>query len=186
MGDGNGFKAGGWGATPVSKIPASIPGHIVQFCLAVRNKANGFYSNHQLAGSYWFNNTACQNAVNFNMLNRLSDSRTDVPGYHHVMKNNLSVYPVKKDTSNINNRTCDISFNSFTLNLSVSDSDFKSTDQSLLTTPRNGDGSLPDTDFLKIKAGSILIDKGVNTGFPFAGLAPDLGAFEYQEKAKNK
>jgi len=186
LGDGNGFKAGGWGATPVSKIPATIPGHTVQFCLAVRNKVNGFYSNHQLAGSFWYNNTAFQNAVNFNMLNRLSDNKTDVPGYHHVMKNNLSVNPVKNDTSNINNKTCDISFNSFTLHLNVSDSDFKSTDQSLLTSPRNSDGSLPDIDFLKLNAGSGLIDKGVDIGFQFAGTAPDLGAFEYQKNPKIK
>jgi len=184
LGDGNGFKAGGWGATPLSKIPATIPRHTVQFCLAVRNKVNGFYSNHQPGGSFWYNNTAFQNAVNFNMLNRLSDNKTDVPGYHHVMKNNLSVNPVKNDTANINNKTCDISFNSFTLYLNVSDSDFISTDQSFLTSPRNADGSLPDIDFLKLNAGSGLIDKGVDIGFPFACTAPDLGAFEYQKNAK--
>ena len=172
LGDGNGFKAGGWGSTPVSKIPAIIPGHIVQFCLAVRNKDNGFYSNHQLAGSHWYNNTAYQNSKNYNMLNRLSDNKTDVP--------------LRRDTANINNRTCDISFNSFTLNLTVSESDFKSVDQSLLTTPRKADGCLPDVDFLKLKAGSNLIDKGVNIGFPYAGSAPDLGAFEFQGNSRSR
>ena len=45
--------------------------------------------------------------------------------------------------------------------------------------PRKADGSLPDVDFLKLKKGSRAIDKGENVGFPFAGNAPDLGAFEY-------
>ena len=45
--------------------------------------------------------------------------------------------------------------------------------------PRKADGSLPDVGFLKLKAGSRAIDKGEDIGFPFAGSAPDLGAFEY-------
>jgi hypothetical protein len=44
---------------------------------------------------------------------------------------------------------------------------------------RKADGSLPDVGFLKLKKGSRAIDKGENLGFPFAGKAPDLGAFEY-------
>jgi len=45
--------------------------------------------------------------------------------------------------------------------------------------PRNADGSLPNVDFLRLKKGSRAIDKGEDIGFPFAGEAPDLGAFEY-------
>jgi hypothetical protein len=45
--------------------------------------------------------------------------------------------------------------------------------------PRKADGSLPDVDFLRLKKGSHAIDKGEDLGFPFAGEAPDLGAFEY-------
>ena len=45
--------------------------------------------------------------------------------------------------------------------------------------PRNADGSLPNVDFLKLKEGSRAIDKGEDLGFPFAGEAPDLGAYEY-------
>ena len=45
--------------------------------------------------------------------------------------------------------------------------------------PRNADGSIPDVGFLKLKKGSRAIDKGEDLGFPFAGKAPDLGAFEY-------
>jgi hypothetical protein len=55
-----------------------------------------------------------------------------------------------------------------------------STDESLLITTRQADGSLPNVDFLKLKPGSDLIDKGMNLGFAFYGTAPDLGAFEAQ------
>ena len=44
--------------------------------------------------------------------------------------------------------------------------------------PRKADGSLPDIDFLRLVAGSHLIDAGVNVGLPFNGSAPDLGYFE--------
>jgi len=46
--------------------------------------------------------------------------------------------------------------------------------------PRKVDGSLPDITFGHLKAGSDLIDKGINVGLPYSGSAPDLGAFETQ------
>jgi hypothetical protein len=45
--------------------------------------------------------------------------------------------------------------------------------------PRQPNGSLPNVSFLKLAAGSQMIDKGVDVGLPFTGSAPDLGAFEY-------
>lgn len=182
LGDGNGFKAGGYGNTTLDKLPTVIPHNTVQFCLAVKNKANGFYSNHHLAGSYWYNNTAYQNGNNFNMLNRKAanadDYLTDVSGYDHVMKNNLSLSPRGRDTTSLNAARCDISYNSFTLPVTVSADDFKSLDLNLLTQARNEDGSLPDIDLLKLVAGSDLIDAGKDIGFAYAGAHPDLG---YQE-----
>lgn len=44
--------------------------------------------------------------------------------------------------------------------------------------PRLADGSLPYIDFMRLAPGSDLIDAGIDVGLPFAGLAPDLGAFE--------
>ena len=40
------------------------------------------------------------------------------------------------------------------------------------------DGSLPDIDFMRLVAGSHLIDAGVDVGLPYNGSAPDLGYFE--------
>ena len=45
--------------------------------------------------------------------------------------------------------------------------------------PRAADGSMPAVDFLKLAAGSQMIDKGTDVGLPFVGAAPDLGAYEY-------
>lgn len=53
----------------------------------------------------------------------------------------------------------------------------------MASAPRQADGSLPEIDFLHLAKGSDLIDAGVETGLPFFGEAPDLGAFEshYEE-----
>jgi uncharacterized repeat protein (TIGR02059 family) len=60
----------------------------------------------------------------------------------------------------------------------ISDADFVSTDMTQLKRTRKGDGSLPDIDFAKLKAGSSFIDAGIDVGLPFSGTAPDLGPFE--------
>ena len=38
---------------------------------------------------------------------------------------------------------------------------------------------MPKIDFLRLAAGSKMIDKGTDVGLPFVGTAPDLGAYEY-------
>jgi hypothetical protein len=82
--------------------------------------------------------------------------------------------------------------NTWNLKLDLTEDDFMSLDDpSMIVTgkdlstipgmlgPRNADGSLPNVDFLKLKEGSRAIDKGEDLGFPFAGEAPDLGAYEF-------
>jgi hypothetical protein len=178
LGDGNGFKAGGWGLIKDDRVPDTIPMHVIQFCVAVHNRANGFYSNHQPGGSYWYNNTAYENGTNFNMLNRTADITADVPGYNHILKNNLSFEPRTYETQWIDSLKCTIVNNSFSIPIKVSKADFVSLDQTQLTAARKKNGNLPDIDFLKLKSNSKLIDKGVDVGSKFAGKAPDLGAFE--------
>lgn len=178
LGDGNGFKAGGWGLVRDDRVPDTIPMHTIRFCLAVRNRANGFYSNHHPGGNYWFNNSAYLNGTNFNMLNRSLDFKDYVNGYGHVLKNNLSFEPQTYTTQYIDSSKCDVTFNSFTLPVRATKADFVSFDQRQLTSPRKPDGSLPDINFMKLKKSSKLIDKGVEVGLPYKGKAPDLGAFE--------
>lgn len=182
LGDGNGFKAGGYAYDPANQIPDPVPRNTVRFCVAVRNKASGFYSNHHLAGNDWYNNTAYQNNSNFNMVNRESPQIDDiwVDGYDHVLKNNLSYKPFGfgSHTAYIDTAQNTVENNSFDLPITLTDADFISVDQSLLTAPRKPDGSLPDIDFLRPAQGSAIIDAGVDIGFPFSGNAPDLGAIE--------
>lgn len=188
-GDGNGFKAGGYGAggTPYATIISNytpIPKNTIRFCLAVRNKQSGFYANHHLDGNYWYNNTAYKNKRNYNMLNCLAlnetDFATDGPGWNHTLANNLGFAGTTSELENIDKPRCFLTTNYFDLPaITVNSSDFLSVDETLLTAPREADGSLPKNDFLKLKAGSDIINAGTDIGFTFKGTAPDLGCFEF-------
>lgn len=181
-GDANGFKSGGYGVSGGS-YPTPVPRHVTRFSLAVRNRASGFYANHHTGGLDWFNNTAYRNARNFNMLcniNALGTSN-DVPGFDHVMKNNLGYKATVSEVANLG-ATNDATFNYFTLPVTVATNDFMSLDESLLTAPRQANGDLPYLAFAQLVSSSDLMDAGTNAGFAYAGSAPDLGAFEYASK----
>jgi hypothetical protein len=182
LADGNGFKAGGYARRPASELPNPIPRHVVRQCVAVGNKAAGFYANHQPGGVDWFNNTAYRNGTNFNMLGRNVADVNDVPGYGHKMRNNLG-YKGRTELSNLNRDASDVSSNYFDLPVQVDAADFAGLDEADLTQPRQPNGALPNVPFLHLVKGSDLIDRGVDVGLPFAGKAPDLGAFEFDEKA---
>jgi hypothetical protein len=177
-GDANGFKSGGYGVSGNS-YPIPVPRHVTRFCVAVRNRANGFYANHHTGGLDWISNTAYRNGVNYNLLcsTNNSSSAGDVPGFDQYMKNNLG-YLGGTQVANLNTNASDVSFNYFTLPVTVASNDFVSLDESQLTQPRQPDGSLPEIAFAHLVAGSDLIDAGTNVGYAFNGAAPDLGAFE--------
>ena len=180
-GDGNGVKGGGYGLNGTNKTsgnpPPVIPRHLIQFCLAVHNRANGIYANHHMGGNDWFNNTSCRNSTDYNMVCALADNLTDVPGYGHVMKNNLG-YNGGTEVKNLDLVQSDVSYNSFTLPVTVAADDFVTLDESLLTAPRLTNGDLPGINFARLTNTSGCINVGTNLGFPFYGSAPDLGAFE--------
>jgi Right handed beta helix region len=177
LADGNGFKAGGYGSTTADKLPQPIPRHRILSCVAVGNKASGFYANHHPGGSDWFNNTGYRNGADFNMLGRLPDNRTDVDGYGHTLRNNVG-YKGRALISRMDLSKCDATNNSFTLGLEIRDKDFVDLDERELVLPRKADGELPAIGFLRPSPGSVLIDKGVDVGRSFRGAAPDLGAIE--------
>lgn len=182
LGDGNGFKAGGYAHDTEDRLPDIIPRHTIRHSVAVRNKANGFYANHHLGGNDWYNNTGYRNgARDFNMLNRPSREdadNIDGPGYDHVLKNNLAAAQFGDGTAHIVDSLNTQEANTWTLGINVLADDFQSVDLDQLTAPRNEDGSLPDIDFLRPASGSEVVDAGVDIGFAFLGDAPDLGAFE--------
>jgi parallel beta-helix repeat protein len=173
-GNGNGFKMGS------SQVSACR--HIIENNVAWKNRAAGFYANHSSGGNTWYNNTAYMNAVQFNMLASSFDADGNVTGTivlsgskAHILRNNIG-FPNK----NSNMSGVDSMFNTWDLNVAEAASDFVSTSDSGCLGPRQADGSMPAAcNFLKLKAGSPLIDKGEDVKLPFAGKAPDLGAYEY-------
>ena len=156
LGDGNGFKAGGYGTLAADRLPDPIPRHTIRFCVAVGNRASGFYANHHPGGSDWSNNTAYRNGTNFNMLGRLADNRTDVDGYGHKLRNNLS-YKSRGDISRFDAAKCDLAGNSFARDPKLTDKDFVNLDESELVRPRQANGDLPVVDCLHPAGGSTLV-----------------------------
>jgi hypothetical protein len=175
-GNGNGFKIGS-SQTGVR--------HIVQNNVAWKNKAAGFYANHSTGGNTWYNNTSYNNGTQYNMLASTFDSSGNVASNGvtltgskvHIMRNNVG-FPNKN--SYIDGYGVDSASNTWDSSITETSADFASTSDTGCNGPRESDGSLPAAcTFLKLKAGSPLIDKGKDVGLPFVGAAPDLGAYEY-------
>jgi len=190
-GNGNGIKAGGYG-DPQTNVPATPPQHRVQFNVVFYNKANGIYANHGIVSPYIYNNTSFNNGTDFDMLGLDGTTVTSVG----ILRNNLAYssngHALTGDMGN--GGPLDDKFNSWdaSLNVKVSDADFQSvafkgaascppddmTCFAGMASARQADGSLPVVPFLRLASNSALIDKGTDVGLPFAGKAPDLGAFE--------
>lgn len=152
LADGNGFKIGGYGSTPASRLPKSIPRHVVRNCISVRNKANGFYANHHPAGGDWLSNRAFMNKNNFDMLGRMLDNKTDIPGKGHFLKENISFKARKKELNNCNEKECRIENNVFDTS-NFSSKDFQSLDYKKLLLDRIN-GEVPGAEtFMKFMIG---------------------------------
>lgn len=153
-GDGNGFKSGGFGmkAPGQKPFPRVVPTHTISHCLAYRNKVNGFHSNHHTGGILWIENTAMANRTNYMMCNRKSEQEVyDVPGYGHTLVRNVSFCPGQGgDVAMLDMALSTVIDNSFAPDsVEVTADMFVSTDPKLLFAPRNHDGTLPETGFLK-------------------------------------
>lgn len=191
-GNGNGIKAGGYG-DPQTGVPSPIPQHVVRFNVSFYNKTAGYYANHHPNSPYFYNNTAFNNGVDYDMLGLNGTAVTSVGIY----RNNLAFSTTGKAATRNGTNAGPISdmFNSWdaSMNLSVKAADFQSVDfKPAATCPptdktcfagmasaRAADGSLPVLPFLRLAATSQLIDKGTDVGLKFVGKAPDLGGFEY-------
>jgi hypothetical protein len=147
-GDGNGFKVGGYGNTPIHGVPDPAPRHVTEGCLAVRNKASGFYANHHLTGGDWSFNTAYRNSNDFNFLMRPADNSREIDGVGHRVTANLSFRGLR-DVVKIEVARCELRDNAFATERKFTDASFESVDDSVLTGPRQADGSLPKVAFLR-------------------------------------
>lgn len=159
-GNANGFKLGGnFYSGP----------HRISNCVAFDHRQTGFDQNNNTAGLVVVHNTAWGNGSrNFNFNHGATTQGV------HQLRNNLSIngsVTVQSSAIQQNN-----SWQVYPGGIAASD--FLSVDAALALTPRRDDGGLPETPFLRPVPGGRLVDKGVNIGEPFAGSAPDLGAFE--------
>jgi hypothetical protein len=203
-GNGNGFKAGGYG-DPQTGVPSPTPQHIVQFNAAFYVKANGFYANHEIVSPFFYNNTSFNNGTDYDMLGLDGTTVTSVG----TLKNNAAYSNDGHEltTQMTNGGPIIDEYNSWdtSLNLKLTNADFQSvafappatcpeaykpggtvccapTDTTCfagMASARQADGSLPVLPFLRPSANSQLIGKGVDLGFPFSGTAPDLGCFDH-------
>jgi len=203
-GNGNGFKGGGYGMPP-SGEPSPIPQHVVRFDVAFFNKAAGFYANHSPNSPVFYNNTGYKNSPDFDLLGVASDGSTSISV--GILRNNLAYGGTLTSNAGLGGGLLDDQYDSWdaSLGLTVANGDFQSvafappascpadyvaggtvcvpptdtTSFAGMASARQADGSLPVLPFLRLAASSGLIDKGHDVGLPFAGKAPDLGAFEY-------
>lgn len=143
--------------------------HEVTNCIAYYNKNKGFYANHHLGGILWSNNSGYMNPSNYCMLNRKSAAEAEnVPGYGHILKNNLSYAPrtAGMHIIDIDNSLCTTANNSFLPTaMEMAETDFVSLDATQLTAERKADGSLPDITFLQPKEGGKLYAARIGYSF---------------------
>ncbi|MZQ49076.1 MAG: hypothetical protein GT598_08730 [Bacteroidales bacterium] len=175
-GDGNGFKLG----TTNGNVTSS-PQRIVTNCLAWDNQAGGI-TLEQMNGAICvlYNNTCYRNQVG-------GGWEAGIQGWspenlRHILRNNISWANINANISQFGSNYIQ-DHNSWNSGVTVTSSDFLSLDPSGASGPRQSDGSLPSTDFLRLAAGSDLIDAGIYVSLPFEGNGPDLGAFEYGSSA---
>ena len=164
-GDGNGFKTGG------SDDKTLKHNAIYKNCIAAGNVYDGFDHNSNRGDIEIYNCSAYSNGRN------ISFSSTNIAQFL-LIKNTASFDGGSNNSYSAT--TIDITSNGWQNGITTNASDFVAIDIDLLASPRNEDGSLPDIDFLKLVAGSDLIDAGEDVGLPFNGSAPDIGAFEYE------
>jgi len=169
-GDGMGFKVG-----PTS---SNITSHrvIIRNCIAAQNVEIGF--NHNTVTYYnpviVYNNVSYNNGSTGYMFGWGPDGGTPSIFRNNISYLDLATHAVESvDTHD---------HNSWNGGVTVGAADFVSLDVVQLAGNRQSDGSLPDITFLKLVAGSDLIDAGIDVGLPYNGLAPDLGAFEYEDE----
>jgi len=143
--------------------------HVLICCAAWNHNLDGFRLNNNTAGVFLYNCTSSGNRCNYNFSWGAADKCT--------LRNNLSHrgstdVPIMVDSQ----------FNSWNIcfDFGVTDNDFLSLYDGIIMSSRNPDGSIPESDFLRLAPGSDLIDAGTDVGLPFVGKAPDLGAFEYR------
>ncbi|NMB80757.1 MAG: T9SS type A sorting domain-containing protein [Ignavibacteria bacterium] len=164
--NGNGFKMGGGDNTNSDRLMHHVT---LKRCLAFDNKVKGFDQNNNDGTMTLLNCTGFRNLSADYRITRQVNTGQSV-----IIKNSLAYLGAVDLGSFVVQEK-----NGWRSPFNVSANDFVSLDATQATRPRKEDGSLPDITFMNLASGSQFIDAGVDVGLPFKGLAPDLGAFEY-------
>lgn len=159
-GNGNGFKLGG---------NYTANNALVRNCVSVKNSVKGFDQNNNNGTMTLYNCTGYLNQTNYGFSNKSYGSL--------IIKNSASLASEKANSFSA--KTVTLSNNTWSAGNSCSEADFINVDHTQMLNNRQEDGSLPEISLLHLTSNSNLIDKGVDLGYTFVGLAPDLGAFEY-------
>jgi len=164
-GNGNGFKLGG------SDTKDLMHDMILKRCIAFDNLVKGFDQNSNRGSMTLVNCTGYRNGVNYAMPDTLAYSR----GKTLRLTNCVSLGPY----GTLNGQAIQTTNSWIPPFAPASVQDFAGLDTAGVRGPRNADGSLPALPFLRLAAGSHLIDAGTDAGLAYSGTAPDLGAFEW-------
>ena len=169
-GNGNGFKLGGNGTGGSSEGT-----HVVSNSVSFNNNyasKKGFDQNSHKGGVDVYNCTSFGNGYNFMFEDQPSSGCTN-RFRNCVSYNALGGLEYEFATGTVSTT------NSWDLNIVAASTDFLDLTETTAKAARGADGSLPKNNFAKLTPKSQLIDVGTYIGLPYAGNAPDLGAFEY-------
>lgn len=161
-GDGAGYKLG-----PTATAFSSTVKRVLTNNLSFQNRAYGYDQNGGNCLYQLYNNTSFGNASTGYMFGYYTS-------YAQQFKNNISF----NDPAAANGSEIRGDHNTWNGAVTVSNTDFSSVSASGADGARQADGSLPNLSFLKLAAGSDLIDAGININLPFIGNQPDMGAYE--------
>lgn len=163
-GNGNGYKMGGGDNGNAANLAHDFT--LIQ-SLAFNNRVKGFDQNNNCGSMTLHNCSAYMNGTNYSIPSIINPDETA------SVINSVALGGYGTLAQTVDQQT-----NSWQSPFTVTAGDFISIDTAGVRGPRKADGSLPDINFLHIAEGSDLIDGGTDIGLPYAGTAPDLGAFE--------
>lgn len=157
-----------WGNCDDGNADQLMHHHTLKNCLAFNNKNKGFDQNNNVGSMTLINCTGFGNqTANYRIKRELNTGQTltviNCVSYQGGVE--LGTFAIQES-------------NSWLGGFSVTEEDFITLNPEMASAPRQADGNLPEIDFMHLARGSDLIDAGVETGLPFYGEAPDLGAFE--------
>lgn len=161
-GDGQGIKLG----PTASSFPATVK-RVCHNNLVFENRVNGFDQNGGDCIFNLWNNTSFNNPSNGYFFGYFSNTNSS--------KNNISF----NDGNAYNGAEIAGDHNSWNGGVTLTSGDFLSTSSAGVDGARQSNGDLPVLNFLKLAAGSDLINAGVDVGLPYNVPAPDLGAYEF-------